>query len=216
MKKLATTLVCVLAAMLFVAGCGSSNKSTGTGSEGTTFRIASQGYAEVEIQAELAKALIEAKTNHKVEHVQNLGSSMANLQATVKGDLDMHISFSGTHFLGTFEQKLTPKWRDPDKVWQYVHDRLLEEYGLYAFEPYGYNNVYGVAIPRATAEEFTLKISDLAPAPVIWCWPRSDVSGLPGQGYKSSVRLTALASDAILMDFGLAYRALPQEQLMLR
>ena len=55
---------------------------------------------------------------------------MANLQATVKGDLDMHISFSGTHFLGTFEQKLTPKWRDPDKVWQYVHDRLLEEYGL--------------------------------------------------------------------------------------
>lgn len=211
MKKLATTLVCVLAAMLFVAGCGSSNKSTGTGSEGTTFRIASQGYAEVEIQAELAKALIEAKTNHKVEHVQNLGSSMANLQATVKGDLDMHISFSGTHFLGTFEQKLTPKWRDPDKVWQYVHDRLLEEYGLYAFAPYGYNNVYGVAIPRATAEELTLKkISDLAPyAGDMVLATDQTFQDYPGQGYKEFCETYGFSfKDAIPMDFGLMYRAL--------
>lgn len=211
MKQFKQVLVLGLAAMLLLVGCGSSAKTAGDGKEGTTLRIGSQGYAEVEIQAELAKALIEAKTNHKVEHVQNLGSAMATLQATTKGDLDMHISFSGTHFLGTFEQKLTPEWRDPDKVWKYVHDKLLKEYGLYAFEPYGYNNVYAVAVPRKTAEELKLKnLSDIVPyaADMVLATDQT-FQDYPGQGYKEFCELYGFQfKEAVPMEFGLMYRAL--------
>lgn len=211
MKKLVTVLVLVLVATLSLTGCGGSGGAAEAGEKGTTLHIGSQGYAEVEIQAELAKALIEAKTNHKVEHVQNLGSAMATLQATTTGDLDMHISFSGTHFLGTFEQKLTPEWRDPDKVWQYVHDRLLEEYGLYVFEPYGYNNVYAVAVPRATAEKLNLKtVSDIAPyAKDMVLGTDQTFQDYPGQGYKEFCETYGFEfKEAIPMDFGLMYRAL--------
>lgn len=202
----------VLAMVLMMAGCTGANGTVPKSSDqGTTLRIGSQGYAEVEIQAEIAKALIEAKTNHKVEHVPNLGSAMALLQATTKGDLDMHISFTGTHFLGTFEQKLTPEWRDPDKVWTYVHDRLLEEYGLYTFPAYGYNNVYAIAVPRATAEKLNLKtVSDLAPyAGDLVLGTDQTFQDYPGQGYKEFCQTYGFKfKEAIPMDFGLMYRAL--------
>ncbi|MGI6128918.1 MAG: glycine betaine ABC transporter substrate-binding protein [bacterium] len=209
-KTYVAALGLLLAVVLLVTGCGGSS-DVPQKSSGTIFRVGSQGYAEVEIQAEIAKAIIEAKTDHKVEHVQNLGSAMATLQATTTGDLDMHISFSGTHFLGTFEQELTPEWRDPDKVWQYVHDRLLEEYELYAFEPYGYNNVYGLAVPRATAEELNLKTtSDIVPyaADMVLATDQT-FQDYPGQGYKEFCETYGFQfKEAIPMDFGLMYRAL--------
>ena len=49
MKNWQLLWFCVLAAMLFVAGCGSSNKSTEQGRKAPR-SIASQGYAEVEIR----------------------------------------------------------------------------------------------------------------------------------------------------------------------
>ncbi len=209
MKRLIAITALTLVIAVLVAGCGGSNEAP-TG-DGTTLRVGSQGYAEVEIQGEIVKALVEAKTNHKVEHVQNLGSAMSMLQATMTGDLDMHISFTGTHFLGTFEQKLTPEWRDPDKVWQYVHDRMLEEHNLYTFPAYGYNNVYAVAVPRATAEKLELRtVSDLKPhAADLVLGTDQTFQDYPGQGYKEFCQAYGFEfKEAIPMDFGLMYRAL--------
>ncbi|NLY49708.1 MAG: osmoprotectant ABC transporter substrate-binding protein [Firmicutes bacterium] len=222
-KSLPVVLALALLAVLMVTGCSSGGGAPAgqeTGGEkpgdGTTLRIGSQGYAEVEIQAEIAKALIEAKTNHKVEHVRGLGSSMATHEGTVSGDLDMNVSFTGTLFLGLLEQKLTPEWRDPDKVWQYVHDKMLEKYNLYIFPAYGYNNVYAIAVPRQMAEEMKLeKISDLAPyAKDLRVATDTTWQDYPGQGYKEFQELYGFSfKEAIPMDFGLMYRAIANDEV---
>lgn len=223
-KKVLTAVAVALTVLLALTGCSQNGGGQGAPAEqaqekpgdGSTLRIGSQGYAEVEIQAEIAKALIEAKTNHKVEHVRNLGSALATHQATIKGDLDMNISFTGTHFLGTFEQTLTPEWRDPDKVWEYVHKRMLEEFNLYTFPAYGYNNVYAVAVPRETADKLKLKkVSDLKPyAKDMRVATDTTWQDYPGQGYKEFQQVYGFKfKEAIPMDFGLMYRAIKNKEV---
>ncbi|MDK2882558.1 MAG: osmoprotectant transport system substrate-binding protein [Bacillota bacterium] len=218
-KRLLVILVLVTVLALVVSGCfGGQGAKEALGEQaaekpgdGSTLRIGSQGYAEVEIQGEIAKALIEAKTNHKVEHVRNLGSAMAIHEAMVNGDLDMGISFTGTLFLGLLEQKLTPEWRDPEKVWQYVHDEMLKRYNIYTFPAYGYNNVYAIAVPRATAEKLNLKkVSDLKPyAKDMVLATDTTWQDYPGQGYKEFQQVYGFKfKKAVPMDFGLMYRAI--------
>jgi osmoprotectant transport system substrate-binding protein len=217
-KRFPAVLALVVVLALLATGCAGGGQApeapggqaANKPGDGSTLRIGSQGYAEVEIQGEIAKALIEAKTNHKVEHVKNLGSAMALHEAMVNGDLDMAISFTGTLFLGLLRQKLTPEWRNPDKVWQYVHDEMLKKYGVYTFPAYGYNNVYAIAVPKATVEKLNLKkVSDLKPyAQDMVLATDTTWQDYPGQGYKEFQELYGFKfKDALPMDFGLMYRA---------
>ena len=203
-------LVVSIVLALALSGCSGGQK------EGTTFKVGSQGYAEVEILAEMAKALIEAKTPHKVEHVRNLGSSMAMHEATVSGDLHINTSFTGTLFLGLLEQKLTDEYRNPTKVYEYVRDNMKAKYKFEVLPPYGYNNTYAIAVPRAWAEERKItKQSDLAPyakdmiIAVDQTWKT-----YPGQGYKEYTELYGFTfKDAPEMDFGIMYRAIAQGEV---
>lgn len=200
--------------LLVITLVGSALLGAGCGRPRQTFRVGSQGYAEVEIQAEIVKALVEAKTGHKVEHIRNLGSALATHEATLSGDLDFNISFTGTHFLGTFEMTLTPEWT-PEKIWQFVHDNL-DKQGLYVFEPYGYNNVYAIAVPRQEAEELNLKtISDLAPYAPQWRLATDHTfQDYPGQGYPELCETYGFEfGSAIAMDFALMYRAIARGEV---
>ncbi len=206
---LAVSLVLVFS----LAGCGGTEPAAG---EGTTFKIGSQGYAEVEILGELVKALIEEKTPHRVEHVTSLGSAVAGHEATVSGDLDMNTSFTGTLFLGLLEQTLTDEWRDPDKVYQYVHEKMLEKYNLYAVPPYGYNNTYAIAVPRAWAEANNVTTQgDLAPfASGMTLAVDQSWKNYPGQGYKEYTELYGFEfKDTPEMDFGIMYRAIDRDEV---
>ncbi|HHX77415.1 MAG TPA: hypothetical protein GX697_03595, partial [Firmicutes bacterium] len=181
------TVLMLLGALVFTLCSCSGGEPGGEDTEkGVTFKVGSQGYAEVEILGELVKALIEENTIHKVTHVTNLGSAIAGHEATVQGDLDMNTTFTGTLFLGLLEQTLTDEYRDPDKVYNYVHEKLLEKYNVYLVPPYGYNNTYAIAVPREWAEENNVRTqSDLAPfaAEMILAVDHSWLH-YPGQGYK--------------------------------
>ena len=107
MKKLAAVWVWLIAAVMLATACSAGSGDRGEATAKLT--VASQGYGEVEVQAELAKQLIEGHTDHKVEHLRNFGGATGNLLAASKGDLDMFIGFTGTYFLGAFEQVLTPE-----------------------------------------------------------------------------------------------------------
>ena len=195
-----------------LSGCGGEQDS----GEGTTFKIGSQGYAEVEILGELVKALIEGNTPHKVEHVTGLGSAIAGHEATVQGDLDMNTGFTGTYFLGLLEQTLTDEWRDPDKVYQYVYEEMLEKYNLYLVPPYGYNNTYAIAVPREWSEKHNVtKQSDLAPfaSEMILAVDQS-WKNYPGQGYKEYTELYGFEfKDTPEMDFGIMYRSIDRGEV---
>ena len=195
-----------------LGGCDGEQASV----ESTTFRVGSQGYAEVEILGELVKALIEEQTPHSVEHVTGLGSAIAGHEATVSGDLDMSTSFTGTYFLGLLGQTITDEWRDPDKVYDYVHERMLDEYNLYVMPPYGYNNTYTIAVPRAWAEENNVTTqSDLEPfaSEMILAVDQS-WKDYPGQGYEEYTELYGFEfKDTPEMDFGIMYRAIDRGEV---
>ena len=55
----------------------------------------------------MVKAMIEERTNRSGAY-KNLGGEFLTQKATVKGDLDFFLTFTGTQFLGTFQQKVTP------------------------------------------------------------------------------------------------------------
>ncbi|MCR3922411.1 MAG: hypothetical protein NUK65_07845, partial [Firmicutes bacterium] len=123
-SNLLIVLTISLVLALALVGCNGGNGNDET--EGVTFKIGSAGYAEVEITGELAKAIIEEKTAHTVEHVKNMGLALSH-EAVIGGDLDMYTSFTGTLFLGLMEQTLTDEYRDPEKVYQYVSDNYLAD-----------------------------------------------------------------------------------------
>lgn len=178
--------------------------------EPTTFKCGSQGYAEVEIQCEIVKHLIEARTPHKVQHVTGLGSSMAALQAIENNDLQFIISFVGTLMLGLYEDQVTREHYDPQKAWQFVHDNLLKDRGLWVLEPYGYNNTYALIMRRDRAAELGVtKTSDLAKYAADMILATDDSwQNYPGQGYKEWQEIYGFKfKDAVEMDYGLLYRA---------
>ncbi|NLG86520.1 MAG: osmoprotectant ABC transporter substrate-binding protein [Firmicutes bacterium] len=226
-KILKAAMLLVIACFVFT-GCSSQMPSAAekTGQEeknqidkpgdGTLVRIGSQGYAEVEILAEMVKAIIEEETNHPVEHVKNLGGEFLTQKATVQGDLDFFLTFTGTQFLGTFQQKATPEWRDPDKVWQYVHDHMMSDFGLYTFPAFGYNNIWAMAVKRDTAEKNHLKkISDLEPyAGNMQLGTDPTFPDYPGQGYKELCATYGFKFKKVVpMDLGLLYRALKNAEV---
>ncbi|HHX77779.1 MAG TPA: osmoprotectant ABC transporter substrate-binding protein [Firmicutes bacterium] len=211
LKKISVFVLLISAAALFFTGCSGSNDS-----DAVTLKVGSQNYAEVEILGELVKTIINENTPHKALHIRNLGSSMACHEATIKGDLDFHTSFTGTLFLGLFNQALTDEYRDPEKVYRYVHDNLLEEYGLYAFAPYGYNNTYAVSVPRKWAEKHNItKQSQLAPhAKDMILAVDQSWKDYPGQGYKEYVELYGFEfKETPQMDFGIMYQAIDKGEV---
>lgn len=199
-------VLCLIVTLSFfsLTGCGEGSKDS------ITLKIGTQGYAEVEILGEMAKALIEEHTPHQVEHVTNLGSAFAAYTATTNDELQMHTNFTGTMFLGNLEMTLTDEWRDPDKVYQFVKEEVLKNDNLHVFAPFGYNNTYAIAVPRAWAEANNVtKISDLEPyAADMILAVDSYWRSAPGQGYPEFVELYGFEFKQVPeMDFGLMYRS---------
>lgn len=213
-KKKSRLFVAITFALVFalaLVGCGDQKTGNNDKDEFATFRIGTQGYAEVETLAEIVKTIIEEKTPHKVEHIKNLGSVLAGHEATLQDNLDMYTSFTGTAFLGLFEQTLTQENRDPEKVYQYVAEHYLEEFDLYAVPPYGYDNTYAIAVPRKWAENNNVtKISDLTShASKMTLAVDQTWKDYPGQGYKEFTELYGFEfKETPQMDFGLMYRSI--------
>ncbi|HZK24662.1 MAG TPA: glycine betaine ABC transporter substrate-binding protein [Oscillospiraceae bacterium] len=211
-------LVLTLALAGILTGCGNGDTSGDTppDEKGVTLKIGSQGYAEVEILAELTKILIEDRTPHKVEHIRNLGSSMAAHEATVSGQLDMCNNFTGTLFLGLYEQGLTEEYRDPQKVWEFVHENLPKDHGLTVFPSYGYNNTFCVAVPRKWADENNInKQSDLAPfAKEMSLAVTPSWLNYPGQGYKEYTEIYGFSfKETVEMNRSLMYMAIRNDEV---
>lgn len=205
-KRFISLLIVGLMVSLAFVGC--TKKPVG---DGVTFKFGSQGYPEVEIIGEMVTALIEAKTPHKVQHIKNLGSSLAAHEAVRRGDVDMSSNFTGTLFMGTFEQDLTDEYRDPDKVYDYVQKAMLEKFNLHVVANYGYNNTYAISVPRAWAEERNItKQSELGPyADQMITAVRSSWKTYPNQGYPEYTELYGFSfKETPEMEFGIMYKAI--------
>ncbi|MFW5893322.1 MAG: glycine betaine ABC transporter substrate-binding protein [Bacillota bacterium] len=151
MKKLFALFLVVLS-MGSLYACGNEND---------TITIASKPMTEQYILTEMLAILVEDNTDLEVELEQGIGGGTANIHpGMVEGDIDMYPEYTGTGWLDVLEEDLID---DPDALYENVKDAYEEEFGILWSDMYGFNNAFGLAVRKETADEHDLSTySDLA------------------------------------------------------
>ncbi|AZB44171.1 ABC transporter permease/substrate-binding protein [Bacillus sp. FJAT-42376] len=122
--------------------------------------IAGKLGSEPEVLINMYKLLIEQDTDLDVELKPSLGKTSFLFNALKSGDVDIYPEFTGTA-LSTF-LKEEPKGGDKKAVYEQTKKGMQEQYGMAYLEPMQFNNTYTLAVPKDTAEQYSLKtISDL-------------------------------------------------------
>lgn len=116
---------------------------------------------EQQILGEMLKYLIEDETELTVQLTHGIGGGTANIQPAMEaGKFDLYPEYTGTGWNAVLKENgIYDESRFPEMQQRY-HDRFdMQWLGMY-----GFNNTFGLAVRKDTAEEYNLKTySDLAP-----------------------------------------------------
>lgn len=172
--------------------------------------LGSRNNTESIILSQIMGTLIEDKTDLKVTYKENLGGSNVVWNAMINDNLDIIPDYTGTIVLtyyhespGTAEETLAKT------------KELVAEDGIVAFNTFGFNNTYTLALDEAKAEELNLvTFSDFAEVSdqfilgaVFEFIDRPD--GLPGFEKEYNIKF----KDVKGMDHGMMYRAINGEEV---
>lgn len=140
-------------------GSTSDGASGGAGTDGPTITVGTVNFAENRILGQMYAQALEA-AGYPVEVKENIGSREVVNPALEGGDLDMIVEYTGNALRAQREGEQIDL-REP----QAVYDALQEGYqakGITALEFAEAQDVDGLAVTRATAEEYGLEtISDI-------------------------------------------------------
>lgn len=188
--------------MALPAGCGKK--------EGT-IQMATKPMTEQYILGSMMKMLIEQETDLRVEITEGVGGGTSNIQpAMEKGEFDFYPEYTGSGWNAVLKEeglydeamfdKLKAGYAEMDMTWT----------GML-----GFNNTYGLAVTKETAEKYNLKTY-------------SDLSGVSDQlmfgaeydfferedGYDALCRTYHLDfKDTMDLDIGLKYDAIHQKKI---
>ncbi|MGA3324826.1 MAG: glycine betaine ABC transporter substrate-binding protein [Terriglobia bacterium] len=191
-------------ALLFTA-CGPARQQT--------LVIGSKNFTEQVILGEMLAQHLEAKTGLHVERRFYLAGTYICHQALLAGRIDAYVEYTGTALTAILKQ---PVESDPGNVYDKVKREYASRFDLEVMNPLGFNNTFAIVIRGETARRLNLHtLSDAAPYAVQW---------RPGfgyefmerpDGYQGLVRAYHLAfgQPPRIMDLGLLYRALLEEQV---
>ncbi|MCY9694179.1 glycine betaine ABC transporter substrate-binding protein [Paenibacillus alginolyticus] len=193
----------LLSISVLLSGCGS----------GKTIKIGAQTYTEPKIIAEMYKALVEDRTDLKVEVKPDLSSSPVVIKAMKNKEIDMATLYTGEVFNGYFDVEQT---KDRAKVLQQAQTGFDKNYDFKWFDPYGFENTYAFTVRKDLADQFQLeKISDLANEAksmkigVDTTWLERD-----NDGYKAFSKQYGLSFGQTLpMEIGLVYEAVANKKV---
>ncbi|TNF81470.1 MAG: ABC transporter permease subunit [Gammaproteobacteria bacterium] len=139
------------AIVLLVIGTFAAVSAT---AEMTPVRIASKNFNESYILAEVIAQRLEAD-GIPIERRFGLGGTLICFDALAAGEIDLYVEYTGTlsqAILGS------PGVTEIDAL-----NALIADRGLAMLAPFGFNNTYAMATPRAVAEARALeKITDMA------------------------------------------------------
>lgn len=161
-KKLKSILLTTMVASLLIAlaGCGTQKeKAEATNkAEPDTIVIATKGFAESDILANMLKLLIENNSNLKTE-VKKLDNKLL-WDAVTAGKVDTYVEYTGTALINLLKEK--PIF-NANEVYKVVSKGLQDKYQLKILDPIGFNNTYGLAVKKDIADKLGLNsISDLS------------------------------------------------------
>lgn len=197
-------LIAILVLFAGVSGCQKGSKGyTGT------ITIGSETINECSILAHMAKLLIEANTDIKVEVVTGFSDSEALLhKAMVANQIQIHPSWTGTQLTGVLEY--SGDKMSPEKTWEYVKAEYEKRFNVTWTKPFGFNDTYVLFVKQETAQKYNLKTqSDLAAVAKDWVvacdnsWGERELDGYPGWSKAYGITFKRVAP----MDYGLIYRA---------
>jgi glycine betaine/choline ABC-type transport system substrate-binding protein len=138
-----------------------------------TVGVGSKDFTESIILAHICGHLLE-DAGYQVDRQTNLGGTVVAHEATVNGDIDLYVEYTGTGLLAILGMELPEMGESAeasaspaagvgkDPVYDIVAEAYPEQFGLQWLEPWGFNNTYVMAVRRETADELGItSISDL-------------------------------------------------------
>ncbi len=137
-----------------------------------TVTVGSKDFTESLILGQLCAHLLE-DAGYEVDRQLNLGGTVVVHEATVNGDVDLYVEYTGTGLIAILGRDLPDMDESEastspeagvgqDPVYDIVSEAYPEEFGIELLKPWGFNNTYVIAVRPETAEEHGLeKVSDL-------------------------------------------------------
>ncbi|HEM5166562.1 ABC transporter permease/substrate-binding protein [Streptococcus suis] len=125
--------------------------------------IAGKLGAEPEILINMYKLLIEDRTDIKVEIKPNFGKTSFLYEALKSGSIDIYPEYTGTITSTLLKNSPTDLSTNPEEVYTYAKEAILEQDGLMYLAPMAFQNTYALAVTEDYAQKNGIeKISDLA------------------------------------------------------
>ncbi|MDG3328161.1 ABC transporter permease/substrate-binding protein [Streptococcus suis] len=125
--------------------------------------IAGKLGAEPEILINMYKLLIEDQTDIKVEIKPNFGKTSFLYEALKSGSIDIYPEYTGTITSTLLKNSPTDLSTNPEEVYAYAKEAILEQDGLVYLAPMAFQNTYTLAVTEDYAQKNSIeKISDLA------------------------------------------------------
>ncbi|NQJ87799.1 ABC transporter permease/substrate-binding protein [Streptococcus suis] len=125
--------------------------------------IAGKLGAEPEILINMYKLLIEDRTEIKVETKPNFGKTSFLYEALKSGSIDIYPEYTGTITSTLLKNSPTDLSTNPEEVYTYAKEAILEQDGLMYLAPMAFQNTYALAVTEDYAQDHGIeKISDLA------------------------------------------------------
>ncbi|MDE0055356.1 MAG: ABC transporter permease subunit [Gammaproteobacteria bacterium] len=116
--------------------------------------VASKNFNESYILGEAVAQLLESG-GFEVERRMGLGGTLICYEALVAGEIDIYVEYTGTLSQAILKSDSQLGFEDLNAA--------IAPLGLQLLPPFGFNNTYALAVPRALAEDLALNtISDLA------------------------------------------------------
>ncbi|WP_432363389.1 glycine betaine ABC transporter substrate-binding protein [Sporosarcina sp. UB5] len=194
-KFIALLLAVVVASML--AGCIFIEEDSLT--------LGSRNNTESIILSHVMGQLIENKTDIKVIYKENLGGSNVVWNAMLNGNIDVIPDYTGTIVVNYYHEEPGNAEETLEKT-----RRLVVEDGIVAFNTFGFNNTYTLALDESKAEElgvvtfsdFAAHSEDFTLGAVFEFIDRPD--GLPGFQKEYGLKFKGVNG----MDHGIMYRSI--------
>ncbi|MGQ7420287.1 ABC transporter permease/substrate-binding protein [Streptococcus suis] len=125
--------------------------------------IAGKLGAEPEILINMYKLLIEDRTDIKVEIKPNFGKTSFLYEVLKSGSIDIYPEYTGTITSTLLKNSPMDLSTNPEEVYTYAKEAILEQDGLMYLAPMAFQNTYALAVTEDYAQKNGIeKISDLA------------------------------------------------------
>ncbi|RYG71160.1 glycine/betaine ABC transporter substrate-binding protein [Lentibacillus lipolyticus] len=128
--------------LTIVAGCGDKTSADG----GQVFTAASAKNTDSKINVQLLKLLVEDRTDHEIDIVEDLPASPQIFAGFERDEFDFASLFSGEVYNNYFDD--VEYSTDPDKTLKQAQKFFGEEYDIKWYDPLGYVNNYSIAAKR--------------------------------------------------------------------